>query len=139
MKLSDLKEIAAASEHPSTVTIYQPNGDPYRGPDGQPCTITHTGKESRAYKEATEARDRRLIRKRKVSSDPKDWRRNRVDIAAAVVTGWSGWTEEDETTPLPATRENVRALLAYDHILEQLEASIEEHDGGDFFTTSSAS
>lgn len=139
MRMSKLKDVVAASEQPTTVTIYMPSGEPYLGPDGKPCTITHTGKESKAFVAGREAIQRRMLRQRKTKLEPADLQRNRIDQAAAPVTAWSGWTEDDEVTPAALNTANLHSLLSVEHILEQLEESIEAHGSADFFTSSSPS
>jgi hypothetical protein len=127
MDLTKLEDVAAIAEQPETIVILQRDGEPYRGPDGNPCTISFVGKDS---KRGIATRDVVLRRMSKLSKDkqgnPREWQRNRVDQAAGLVVDWSGWTNGGEVAePSP---ENVRALLGtLEHVLEQVEAGIAAH------------
>lgn len=133
--LSSIDQIVSAAEQSVTGVIYQPNGDPYLAPDGTECTISVQGKESKAYRRARDMILRRGLRSRKANIEPHEVRQNRVDQAAAVFTGWHGWTEGERI--LECAPEYVKRWLAHDHLLEQAEALIEGH--ASFFSKNSAS
>ncbi len=136
MKLGAIDAVVAESEREATITITRPDGEPYRAADGTECTITFTGDQSRTYRAERERIRRRALNSRKSKVDPKDVDRNRIDIAAAAVTRWSGW-EGDDDQPAACTPENVKRLLKAEHILVQLEEGIASHS--DFFTSASPS
>jgi hypothetical protein len=136
MKLKQLSEVLAQAEREATITIYQPDNEPYRASDGSECTITFTSAESKAYRRAREIVQRRALRSKKANVEPDEILRNRVDLAAAPVVRWHGW-EGDDDTAAPCTIENVRELLAVEHILTQLEQGINAH--ASFFTNNSPS
>ena len=124
MDIGRIDEIIAQDEELATVPIYQKNGDPYTGPDGEPCTISVYGPESKAAKKAKRAEWKKLQRRAgQMESDEFD--ATRVDKAAALVGAWSGW--ESGGQPAECTPTNVKALLQAEHILAQVEAGIGRH------------
>jgi hypothetical protein len=126
MKLQQVSQVVAESERVATITIYQPNDEPYRGADGEEATLSFTGSESKAYRHAREIIQRRTLRKQQTKLEPADILRNQVDLASAVVTGWSGW-EDDNGQPAAFSRDGVRQLLQAEHILSQLQEGINRH------------
>jgi hypothetical protein len=137
--MADLEVVAtnvAQSEQVVTITIYQPNEEPYKGPDGKDVTISVVGKESKAYIDAENAIVRRASKQRRQASVVDNMRQNRIDLAAACITGWSGW--ESGGKPFPFTTENAKKLLGTRHILEQVEQAIGEH-AANFTKTSTSS
>lgn len=135
MDIGQIAEIVAQSEQPKTITIYQPNGDPYKGADGKESTLSHVGSESKAYKAARDVITRRALNARRHKLTPDELMANRIDLASATLTEWSGW--ESGGKALPLSPESARKLLAVEHILTQLEESIAEH--ANFSTASSNS
>jgi hypothetical protein len=126
--LASIKAAVAQEDEGVTVTIYQKDGDPYLGADGEPSTITVVGSESARYKRAKHAQYRRMtkrVRSGRGEATPEELEQDAVDLVAAAVIGFSGW--EDGTTPLPFTPENVKMLLGFDHIMEQVQAGIHRH------------
>lgn len=143
MKLSNLQTLVANADTPETVKIFHPSGEPYRGADGQPSTMTVVGAESKLAIAARHDRARRWRAERTTQQssegEPTDaeLRVNRVDNVADLVTAWSGW-EDNNGQPLECTPANVRAVLgAVDHILAQVETAINRHSAGTFFTLTS--
>jgi hypothetical protein len=137
--MADLEAVATASaqsEQGVTFTVYQPDDNPYKGPDGKDVTISVVGKESKAYRDAENIITRRALKKRRQITEPEELRQNRIDLAVACITGWSGW--ENGKQPLPFTAENARKLLAHRHILEQVEEAIGAH-AANFTKTSTSS
>lgn len=137
--ITQVEQNVAQQDTPVEVTVYQPNGEPYLAPGSTPeapkhCTITVVGSESKRYRQAEHAIQRRNLRSRKPTIDPADLRRNRIDQAAAAVTAWFGW--EKNGAEWPCEFENVQELLKHDHILRQVEAAIAGH--ADFFKSNSA-
>lgn len=139
MEIQDVKKLVDQDNEGVVVTIYQPNGDPYLGADGQPSTITVLGSESKAYKEARRAQQRRIFKAARSGGvsqmTPEESERDAVALAASAVIDWSGW--EANGQPLPCTQENVRALLGVDHIFDQVNRGIQQH--ASFFARASAS
>lgn len=136
-RLNEVQQATEQDEESATVIIYQKNGEPYRGADGAPAQMSVLGSESKAYRTARDRLTQRTIANRSQRTTPQMLRANRIELAAAVVTGWSGW-EDEAGEPLPPTRENIREVLgAADHVLEQVEAGIAGH--ADFFENSSRS
>lgn len=134
--MADLGEIQAAVAHEDesvAVPIYQRNGDPYLGADGEQATISVVGSESKTYHRERQKQRRRMLKQRKTTLDVEDLDRDRLDLAAACVTGWAGW--EMGGQPFPFSPENARRLLAVEHILEQVERGIDRH--ADFFASNS--
>lgn len=130
MDLKKVAEIVAQSEQARTFTVNRPDGEPYTSDlDGRVSTISHVGKESKRYRAAKDAVMRRNLKMRKLRLDPLELRENRVILAAATVTGWDGWEFGEQ--PAELSGDNLRVILEHDHILEQLEESIEGH--ADFF------
>lgn len=116
----------AQDEQGVTDVVYQKSNDPYLAPDGvTPCTITVLGSDAKAVRLAKDAVQRKLLQSRRAKLEPADILQNRIEIAAAAVLDWFGWTSGD--TPFPCTRENVRILLSAEHILVQVESLIDRH------------
>lgn len=126
MKLSAVKAKVSESERVATLVIYQPDGEPYRSKSGEECTLSFTGSESKAYRIERERIQRRSLNRRQTKVDPADILKNRVDLAAAPLTGWTGW-EDDDDEPAAFSKEGAKGLLEVEHILTQLEAGIEAH------------
>lgn len=135
MDIGKLDQIIAQDEEVADIPIRQPNGDFYLAPDGSPCTIGVVGSESKQYKAGRDRITRKLTRAGRIRMEPEDIRRNRADQAAAAVVRFHGW--EWNGKPAEFNDGNVRKLLAFDHILEQVESGIAAH--ADFFVKPSAS
>lgn len=131
--LQQAREQVEAQEQPVAVPIYQPNGEPYEAPDGSQCTISVLGSESEKARRADEINARRILRAQRRRLEPEDIRRNQLEKAAALVVDFHGWEENGQ--PLEFSKDSVRKLLAFDHILDQVQAGIDGH--ADFFTTAS--
>jgi hypothetical protein len=134
--LKDIKTLVALEDEGVAIPIYQKNGDPYKGADGQPSTITVVGSESKQYRAARHSQYRRMakrVRSGRSEAAPEEMERDSLELAAAAVVAFSGW--EDGTTPLAFTPENVKLLLSFDHILEQVQGGIQRH--ASFFDQSS--
>lgn len=137
--MADFSKIAdeiAQDEQAVDIPIDDKAGNPYLGPDDTtPLTISVLGSDAKAVRHTKEQQTRRLLRQTRKKYTPQDLYNDRIETAAAAVTGWSGWTLNGE--PWPCTPENVRALFATEHILEQVEDAVKRH--ASFFTTSSSS
>ena len=138
MDMQKVKELVEQDNEGVAVPIYQPNGDPYLGADGKPSTITVLGSESKAYKAARRVQQARLFHAarsgRAGHKTPEESERDAEELAASAVVSWSGWEANGE--PLPCTPENVKALLAIDHIFDQVNRGIQQH--ASFFERASA-
>lgn len=136
MDIKKLQAEAAKDENAVTIPINQKGGEPYVSEiDGSQSTVSVLGSESKKYRAARDAISRKVLRRTGRRLEPADILQNRIDLAASVITDWHGW--EVDGKPAPCTPENVRAFLAIDHILEQVETGINEH--ADFFANSSKS
>jgi len=136
MKLGAIKDIVATADEPVTITIYQPNGDPYLGADGEESTIDVLGSESKKYRAASRQVQDRMLNRRRGKLTADDVEKNAIFLAASAVTGWSGWEGEDGK-PMDCTPENVRLLLEIPHIRTQVDEAIRDH--ADFSSASSRS
>jgi hypothetical protein len=132
--LAAVQQDLATDEEGVVVPILKKTFDPYLGADGKESTITVLGSDSKAYRRAMEANQRRAI-KLAGRVTPADLDQNRIDQAAAACIAWSGW--EVNGQPWAFSSENVKKLLEVRHILNQVEAAIEGH--GRFFASSSPS
>lgn len=137
MKLSAVKAKVAQANKPATMTVLQVDGTPYRSKSGAESTLQYLGTDSDKWRENREAVQRRNVAEQNETVDEnKDAVRNKAELAAGVIVGWSGW-EDDDDNELPCTRENVLALLNADHVLQQVWKKIFSHQS--FFSDSSPS
>lgn len=133
LSLTSATANAQQSELVARVPIYQPNGEPYMGADGEEAWIGALGAESKRYRQAEHAISRRNQRNTKPRVDPVDVRRNRIDLAVACVAGWNA--EDENGQQMECNAENAERLFAFEHILRQVEMGIHAH--ADFFAKSS--
>lgn len=133
--INDVEQAVKRDEEVVDLTIYDKQGDPYLAADGSEATIGVLGSESAAYRKAEARASRRIVKARRTRLKDEDIRVHRIDRATAAVVRWHGW--EDGKKALDCTPENVKRLLAFDHILEQVETGIQEH--ASFFAASSGS
>jgi hypothetical protein len=138
MELQHVKALVEQDNEGVEVKIEMPNGDFYLGADGNPSTFTVLGSESVKYKEARRAQQRRIFKRARqgggATMTPEESERDAIELAASAVIGFSGWEADGE--PLPFTPENVKALLAVDHIFDQVNRAIQRH--ASFFERASA-
>ena len=131
MDVSKIDEEIAHDEDSVAIPINKKNGDPYVGANGEDATISVTGVDAKKYKKV---RDR--IQKKNLNRSGKmetaELMKNRVDLAVAGSTGWSGW--EANGASWEFNDENLRTLISKEHILEQVERGIKNH--ADFFAKS---
>lgn len=128
MNIGELTVLRAKEDEGVEVPIYDKRGDAYLGPDGEPASITVVGSESKKYREAKHAQYRRMskrVRGGRSEPSPEELERDAVELAAAAVVAFKGW--EADGKPLTFTPENVKTLLGFDHILEQVQAGIHRH------------
>lgn len=133
MDVSQLAAEVAKDETGAVIPIMKKDGTPYVGIDGKQSTITVMGNESKAYRAARDTITRRALQQRRVKLEPADVIRNRIDLATAAVTDWSGWDAGGKN--IEPNAENVRKVLGVYHILEQVEDGIDRH--ADFFAQQS--
>lgn len=127
MRLDQLKESVAQDEEGASVTINDPNGEPYTAADGSEVTMTVLGAQSKARRKAEDAAAQSLARAGRAGFEPEAMRARRLNLAAACVTGWSGW-EDESNQPIPFSAANVKTVFATDdRILAQVESAIERH------------
>lgn len=127
---TQLDSIIAQDEEGVDTIIYDKNEEPYRAPDGSPCTMTILGAESKRVTKATETVQRRFGRRGKQENAVQEMR---VERAIAAVTRWHGWTAGER--PADCTPENLRQTCRALHILIQIEAARDGH--ADFFVKDS--
>jgi hypothetical protein len=126
MEIGRVKDISAKSEELAVIPIYMPDGDPYLDEaNGEPCTISVYGPESKASKKAKGIEWRQMTKRAGVP-ELEEHEASRIAKAAAHVGEWSGW-KLDGGVPAPCTVANVRELLGAEHILAQVEAGIARH------------
>ena len=127
MKLDELAKLTAKDEEGVTGTIYQRDGDPYLAADGTESTFTVVGAESKRYRDAKLAHQRKMFKRARSGRTitPEEANLDAQRLAAAAVIAWHGW--EDGTKALECTRDNVLKVLAYDHIFDQVGAMIQGH------------
>lgn len=133
----DIQQVAAAVAQDEEGVVVPINGrddEPYLAADGSPATITVLGSESKKLRQVRDGQFKRLL-KHRGKLEAKDIRENRIELAAAAVVSWSGWTANG--APFECTPGNVKALLEHEHILTQVEEGINRH--ADFFAKSSSS
>lgn len=128
---SAIQEASKLDERVADIPIYQKNGDPYLAADGTPATIGVTGSDAKAYKLEKQNVQRELIRQGKKQMEPADIERRRIRMASAAIQRWHGW--EANGKPFDCTKDNAKALLSIEHILEQVEEGITGH--ASFFTS----
>jgi hypothetical protein len=126
MDIARIDEIIAQDDELAVIPIYQKNGDPYLASDDKtPCTISVYGPESKAAKKAKRVEWRKLSKRAGQTVEVEEYDASRLEKAAALVADWSGW--ESNGQPAECTPQNVKALLAAEHILAQVEAGIARH------------
>lgn len=131
---NDVQTEVAQDEEIVDVPIFKKDGTPFLAPDGETqCTIGVRGGDAKKVRAAREANQRKLLRDRRAKLTPEDVRANRVSVVTAAIARWSGWTNGGDA--FECTPENVRTMLAVDHILDQVEEGIADHAG--FFAKSS--
>jgi hypothetical protein len=124
MDLSTLQKIAEQDEEVVDVVIRDRSNQPYLAKDGSKATIGVFGSESATYKKRRLDADRKAARSGEILSTLEIRRLN----AACGIARWHGWEAGGE--PLACNLENVAKVLAFDHILYQVEGGIARRDGG---------
>jgi hypothetical protein len=108
-------------------------GQPYLSKDGlRQSSIGIVGRDSKAYRDATEAFSKKVSQMPAVQRESVDWRRGYALCGVRRLTDWENGDE-----PFPYSEENAAVLLAAEHILEQVENGIRRH--GSFFVKPSTS
>ena len=137
--IGDIKQVVAQDEEGAEIPIYQKSGEPYMGLDGEPSVFIVVGTESKQYRAAKRAHLARLHKRARrrsgTTAPPEEMERDALELVAASVIGFRGW--DDGKAELAFTPDNVRALLAFDHIFDQVNVGIQAH--ADFFSASSRS
>ncbi len=136
MDIDGLAKIAAKDEEGVVVTIYQSDGEPYKASDDTPATVTVVGTESKRYRDAKLAHQRKLFKRARAGGremTPEEANLDAQKLTAAAVIEWHGW--EDGGKALPCTPENVLKILKWSHIYDQVQSGIAGH--AVFFTADS--
>jgi hypothetical protein len=101
-----------------------------------PVTVKIQGSYSAAYRRVEDEQLRRQIKRRLATVTPDQLTANRVELVAACILDWSGFT--DGGRPFPCTRENATRLLEVaPWVLNQLAEAQQDH--ASFFGSRSAS
>jgi hypothetical protein len=138
MDMKTLNKLIARDNEPVTITIYQPNGDPYLAADGSESTMDVVGAESELYRKAERRQQRRLFKRARLSQaniKPEEAEAEAIELCASGVVAWHGW--EDDGKPWKCEHANVKLLLGVKHIFDQVNAGINGH--ASFFEKSSGS
>jgi hypothetical protein len=128
MDIGQIKQELAQDEETVTFTVYDKADEPYLGSDRKPATISVVGSDAKRYTDARQSIQRAALRTHGKPTPDETIQRirdNRIALAAAAITGWSGW--ESDGQPFPCTPENAAVLLSANHILEQVENAIGKH------------
>jgi hypothetical protein len=125
--LDQAGEVTAREDAGITVHIRGADGEPaYQG--DRPVTIRIAGTYSQVYRKTQDQQTRRLLKQRSRDLSPEQLTANRVELVAASILGWEGFTNKGEA--YPCTRENAVALLTRaPWIREQLEEAQQDHAG----------
>ena len=128
MNIDGLEKLREQDDEGAVVTIYQRDGEPYLASDGTESTVTVVGSESKQYRAAKLAQQRRLMKRARTGArelTPEELERDVLKLAASAVTAWHGW--EKGGKELPCEEKNVLQILEYVHIFEQVQAGIAGH------------
>lgn len=133
--ISKAPEATAREDAGQVVHIHDEQGEPAYE-NGQPVTVRIAGTYSSLYRRTSEAQQQRQLKQRRTTLTGEQLRKNRIELVAACVLGWDGFTDNGQ--PFPCTKENaVRLLDTLPWVFEQLEQAQADHQG--FFSTSSGS
>jgi len=137
--IGQIQALVERDDEGAVVPIFKKNGDPYLGMDGEPSTFTVVGSESKLYRGAKHAHMRRLQKRARrsggLTETPEQMAKDSRELIAAAVIAFSGW--DDGKKELPFTPENVKELLVFDHIFEQVNVGVQGH--ADFSSAGSES
>lgn len=137
MKIDGLKAIREQADEGSEIVIYDLAGDAYKASDGSDATFTLLGSESKKYRDAKLAHQRRLIKRARAGGremTPEELDLATLKQAASAFLGWHGW-EDDRGADHPCEEKYILKVISYGHILEQAQAGIQGH--AVFFTNDS--
>lgn len=125
--LTEIQTETAREEQPVVIVINKKSGDPYRGLDGQPSTISVVGDGSSRVQDVKKRHRRANIKRAYTGAVTleESEAQAREELVAAVVA-WSGW--DDGTKDLPCTPELVGKLLKADeNIRVQVWNGVHQH------------
>lgn len=92
----------------------------------KPVSITVVGTYSATYRRASEAQRDRNIKRRNFHLDGDQLDQQALELVAACITAWDGFTANGEAYPL--TKPNaVQLLRAFPWIRQQVEAAMNDH------------
>lgn len=138
MDIGNLKKVIEQDEEGAVVTIYQTDGEPYKASDDSDCTMTVLGSESKRYRDAERRQQRRFVKRARTGGgglSPEEADVEAIELAMAAVVDWHGW--EIGGKPAECTPANLREVLKYKHIINQVNNAITGH--AHFFAKSSES
>jgi len=116
--LASLPAITAAEEQGTELHLRGPDGIPLYDGDA-PVTLRVAGKYSPRVRRVLNRQRDYWLRQKKIKPTREELDRQKIDVCAAALLGWS---LTDEFTP-----ENVRVLLSEDWTRDQVEEAMEEH------------
>ena len=125
MDMKNLVLLNEAENEGVVTIIYQRNGEPYLAGDGTESTMTIVGSESKKVKEAKANATRTMLNRKRTKLTPEDVEDNLISQASAAVIEWHGWEIDGKDAKL--NKDNLTAVLKYDHIREQVELVRDAH------------
>lgn len=129
MEISGNKSVTEREDEGTVVHVRDASGEPAiyeNGTGPKPVTITVAGTYSSKYRRAVDAQRDRMLKQRRASLSGEQLNRQQLELVAACVLSWEGFTAEDK--PFPLTKDN--AVLLLDNapwIREQVEEAMGDH------------
>ena len=133
MDIQKIQDEKAQEDIGIELPIVRRDGEPDLASDGTQTTFTVVGRNSARVKKVIDRQARQNARRRS-DLKPDEVYEQRVERAAAALTGWHG--VEDNGQPVILSPDSARLVLADPHYLEQVEDGMVNH--GRFFKTASA-
>ena len=129
MEVTRNRSVAEREDEGTVVQVKDENGDTQEG-----VTITVAGTYSSRYRRATDAQRERMLKSRRASLTGEQLNRQQLELVAACIISWEGFTAEGK--PYPLTKENAVALLDNaPWIREEVESAMGDHSA--YFLASS--
>lgn len=125
MNINELEGLADLEEEGVALPMFGKDGEPILGKDGEQATVTVVGGDSKQVRAVQQQVTRRQLRASRTSITPEEIQQNRINEAAAAITGWTGF--EDDDGPWPCNKENTRKLMSAPFLLRQVEEGVKAH------------
>lgn len=133
MEIGNAKQVTDREDEGNTIEINDENDEPQFYPegaseeDGKPVTITVAGTYSKRFRRAREKR-RSKNEKRQGRLSDEEKNRQEVEVAAACIMAWEGFTQGGK--PYELTEKNaIDLLLAMPWVYEQVLVAMNDHQG----------